>query len=684
MVGGAAPGFASAVAGAVEWNGDAWRASGPGAFVEPPPRVGAGAAWDAARRSVVVFGGSDGQLLLDDTWECTDGAWRVHGPGVRPPSRAGHAMAADPLGRGVLLFGGRGWLGELGDTWLWDGAQWARLTTPVAPPPRTDAAMVLDRARGRLVLFGGCATGQSTSFFADTWEFDGQQWQAMGQGAPAGRCGHVLVHDPGRGRTLMVGGRAGSTGLADAWEWDGATWQPAIGTGFALVDHVGFYDADLRRVVIHGGTSTVHKVQPVHAAHTWVGDGSGFAPRDFTPNVRDGHAMLFDAKRGETLLVGGGNGRPEQAVAWLWNGAAWRATPSGPSARRGSALAFDARRGRAVLFGGRLPSGAALADTWEWDGVAWQQSAASAPAARHGAAMVYDAARGRVLLAGGESSGGVLGDTWSYDGTAWSVAPASMPARRGHAVAYDPSRARVVLFGGIDAAGFERADTLEWDGVAWRGIAVAGSPPARSGHAMAFDPGTGRVLLVGGRAGGVALADAWEFGGASWTRAAPLATPRGGHAMVHDARRGQVLVYGGGPDAARPTADLFSLLDRPAAASYVPAGCSAALLSFGEPVLGSRSYELEVRSGLIRQPAVLLLSAVGNRATFACGQLAVLPLAASFLSGTGTGGGASFPLPLPSLPALAGVSVFAQAAIQDPGAAARWDLSHALRLDLGW
>ena len=45
----------------------------------------------------------------------------------------------------------------------------------------------------------------------------------------------------------------------------------------------------------------------------------------------------------------------------------------GPSARDLPAMTFDAAREHVVLFGGQEDSGAAVADTWSWDGTDWIQ-----------------------------------------------------------------------------------------------------------------------------------------------------------------------------------------------------------------------------------------------------------------------------------------------------------------------
>src|SRR5437762_13881436 len=88
---------------------------------------------------------------------------------------------------------------------------------------------------------------------------------------------------------------------------------------------------------------------------------------------------------------------------------AWRQLPTtvafdGPSQRELHAMVYDARRGKTVLFGG-IGSGD-LDDTWEWDGVRWRQSTDPfRPPARDDHAMAFDARRGRTVLFGGAIGG---------------------------------------------------------------------------------------------------------------------------------------------------------------------------------------------------------------------------------------------------------------------------------------
>lgn len=145
--------------------------------------------------------------------------------------------------------------------------------------------------------------------------------------------------------------------------------------------------------------------------------------------------------------------------------------------------------------------------------------AASRIPARSNAGVVYDAARQRVLVFGGE---GGRRDLWDWDGTRWSFLSDAGPSARDDAVmGFDEARGTVVLFGGRAGAGpgaIALADTWEWDGASWSRRSETG-PVARMHAAGAFDPVRGVMVLFGGVGpGDVMLRDTWEWNGSAWAR----------------------------------------------------------------------------------------------------------------------------------------------------------------------
>jgi hypothetical protein len=100
----------------MEWDGDSWR-FGASENTAPAFRHRTAAAFDDARRRLVLFGGSTNNpkypaegnpsIYWDDVWEwdASSGAWSEIKPaGSKPPPAEGHAMAYDRNRGGVLLF----------------------------------------------------------------------------------------------------------------------------------------------------------------------------------------------------------------------------------------------------------------------------------------------------------------------------------------------------------------------------------------------------------------------------------------------------------------------------------------------------------------------------------------------------------------------------------------------------
>ena len=74
---------------------------------KPPGRVGANLTYDAAARTVLLFGGSNGPQSLNDTWTWDGSVWHQEKPGTRPPARQGASIAYDESMRVSVLFGGQ-------------------------------------------------------------------------------------------------------------------------------------------------------------------------------------------------------------------------------------------------------------------------------------------------------------------------------------------------------------------------------------------------------------------------------------------------------------------------------------------------------------------------------------------------------------------------------------------------
>jgi hypothetical protein len=187
---------------------------------------------------------------------------------------------------------------------------------------------------------------------------------------------------------------------------------------------------------------------------------------------------MFYELGSRVAVVFGGQGAAVDDT-WGFDGQTWALLSAPrPRALALAALAYDERRGETVLFGGY--DGSFSAETWEWNGARWaQRASARVPPARRSHAMAYHATSGVTVMFGGSAPTPTsLDDTWEWDGTVWTQrSPTTRPSGRQSAgVAYDSARRRTVLFGGYSAAG-KLSDTWEWDGNDWQRRFPTGGPP---------------------------------------------------------------------------------------------------------------------------------------------------------------------------------------------------------------
>jgi hypothetical protein len=127
-------------------------------------------------------------------------------------------------------------------------------------------------------------------------------------------------------------------------------------------------------------------------------------------------------------------------------------------------MAFQDGISRTVLFGGAGVDGAALGDTWEWDGTSWTRSADFGATACVKGALAGGG--GFVTLFGGASADAptptLFGTTWARDSKHWVLRQDFGPSpRRSHAMAFDLKRNALVLFGGLGQGSVAVGDTWE-------------------------------------------------------------------------------------------------------------------------------------------------------------------------------------------------------------------------------
>jgi hypothetical protein len=273
------------------------------------------------------------------------------------------------------------------------------------------------------------------------------------------------------------------------------------------------------------------------------------------PGVRNAHGMVFDVRRGVTVMFGGADASRVRDDTWSWDGRRWVLEPwRGPGPRTFPAMVWDAARGQALLFGGRRvlfgreeDRNTFLGDTWALGRQGWRPLDVSGPSPRAEAAVAFDAARGVVVLFGGyNDNGGAtnrLGDTWEWNGSRWTLRATDGPApRNGAAMTWDPKTGDAVLFGG---SGGPRADTWAWNGVRWRQL-TSHPTPGRFNSVAAFDAARGQIIRTTGWNGRERVRDTWVLSARGWELASSEGPPARNHsALTYDSARARLVLFGG-------------------------------------------------------------------------------------------------------------------------------------------
>lgn len=419
-----------------EWDGTRW--VDVSTVERPGARHGAQLTFDSNQGSLFLFGGRNAGGFLADTWEARSStnseseAWLRIPTAATPRARNSGAIAFDP-NRGALLFGGlisTSPTDALADTWIYAEGRWTRRTPATSPAARWGHRLVHDARRDRIVLFGGLTTNP-VQYSAETWEWDGINWsQTSTATTPPGRAYPMLAYDSNRGRTVMFGGSgvtgSGSTFFDDTWEFDGSDWaqvpttrspSPRRNGAMAYVPRIG------AMVLFGGGNDTVT------LGDTWLFDGQDWtqASPANAPSARWDVSSTYDAVRQTMVLFGGATRDYQQNLHDLWefDGADWRLVPRsaqpggayGPGARESFGMTFDAQSGRTLVFQGEGASGC-TDDLWAWDGRSWmslEPAGAATPAPRSTARIAHDPAQGRTVAFGGACGSTLLQDAWLID-----------------------------------------------------------------------------------------------------------------------------------------------------------------------------------------------------------------------------------------------------------------------------
>lgn len=266
------------------------------------------------------------------------------------------------------------------------------------------------------------------------------------------------------------------------------------------------YDTAARATILFGGIVWVGdgKVR----SDTWIfRDGHWSPDRSPGPPARHRGAMVYDERRGATILFGGSPGGWRMlADMWTYEPGRWQRCKSwfrrGPSRRCGHAMAFDGAAGEVVLFGGISPWDRSLGDTWTWSEGSWQSVRGPGPPARRYAAFAFDPDLGGCVLHGGsvdDQGRKQFGDTWLFRDHTWTRLPKVFDTRPqdDHGLAYHRTARRLVMLGGLASGREVRVRT---DG-GWIPADCDPPPPRHQCSPLAWDEALGGLVMHGGETG---------------------------------------------------------------------------------------------------------------------------------------------------------------------------------------
>lgn len=289
------------------------------AAAAPPGRSRGSAVFDPERNAMVLFGGYANfctficsEWTYGDAYGHSDGTWqRLGGEG---PARRDHSAIVDPIRHRMIVFGGYDLSIVLNDLWslsLGDGPDWQRITPQHGPPPaRSLHSAIYDPIRDRMIVFGGWSGDR---LLADVWALSlgaSPRWVELlpaGEGPPA-REAHAAIYDPVRDRMVIFGGIGTSGGaLADVWALDlgdDPRWTRIEASGASDLEAGGVaaYDPDRDRMLVVAGNrimSLDFAPDPRWHALSPAGVGPAQLPSRF---------LTYDPVRRRLLLTCGGAG----------------------------------------------------------------------------------------------------------------------------------------------------------------------------------------------------------------------------------------------------------------------------------------------------------------------------------------------------------------------------------------
>ena len=450
---------------------------------------------------------------------------------AEPSGRTATRMVWDAKTTHMILFGGSTKIDagtrlsyDLNDTWEWTGDHWVQRYPANAPKGRSFQTMAYDTNRSRTLLFGGKSgtTSTNAAYYNDTWMFDGNDWtQINTSNQPSVRFYSGSTFDPVRDKWVLYGGTfvtadgKTTTNLTDTWEFDGTTWTQRATNGPAVIKPILVYDTQNNRIVMMAtdDKNVVHMYTYDPAAATWT---------ELTPATKpscvDDAQMVYQTHDNTIVLFGGVcTDSTTAGDTWEFDGTDWKkvADANDPDRLAAEAMSYDASRQQTVMFGGTLAFGTPTGVTHIYLSHKWSSPPTpKTPAPRSLFSFVTNPDDKLIWLYGGMNDSSLAAEFWQFQNGAWSrLSLTDGPTACGTPNgAYDSDRKKLVIV-------CADATTFEWDGNAWKQFKdLKPLPQTRNFSSMSYDPSIKKTVLFGGFGNVNYIDETWTWNGATWTR----------------------------------------------------------------------------------------------------------------------------------------------------------------------
>jgi hypothetical protein len=373
-----------------EWDGTNWQQV---TVLSSTFRLtGEAMAYDAARRTTMIFGGTEAfSLPGGSTYTYHNGVWSSAVENVLSPQpRSLFAFTADPTHGVVWLTGGMDSLNLWSDLWKYSNGSWQQITVDGTPSACGSPVSTYDTDRGRLIVL--CQD-------ASLHEFDGTAWKTFNPSDqkthPQVRRFSAMAYDATLKKTVLFGGFNEVNYLDETWLWDGTTWTQVKKNLPPSRSHTAmWFDPVMKKTVIYGGIgqrSTNDRIE--RFSDMWSFDGTGWSEMKsvtVTPGQRYGAQVAVNPQSNTVWLFGGlkfviDGAKQSQVYAndlWMWDGSKWTQVnaSAAPPERENGGLAFDPLSNDLALFGGY--AGFYRSDLWVLRNGQWVLKAEALPQPR--------------------------------------------------------------------------------------------------------------------------------------------------------------------------------------------------------------------------------------------------------------------------------------------------------------